>query len=542
MALPGNDTKRAKLFEPGLGSGRTQLRQRLRKADRDNERLRQQNEQLHEQNEQLQRQVDESREELVDKDKAIADKDKAIADRNKRIADLERQLAARKRNSTNSSKPPSSDGLAGAQRRRGSPREKSTRKPGGQPGHMGHDRQPVENPDRVEEVLPEQCKHCGSALPQEAEDRQTAGDVLRRQIVDLPEVIVPMVTEYQYPKLVCPCCQKGTRAAIRPEHVHDIGERLTAAISYLIGSRKMTRRDVAATMQDLFGVDISVGSVQKAWEETADAVATPYTELEKALATEPVLNSDETGSRTNGDKRWVWVLCSSWFVFFHIACSRGVEVLVQLLGNAFAGILCSDRCPTYLSYHKGLAQFCWAHLQRTLKGIGEFARTEDAVHFARDMLAAIGRMFALWYRFRGEAKTGERLLSREELIQESIPIQKRICGLAKKFLDSEDREVRNLACAFYEHWDKLFTFIEQEGVEPTNNFSERVLRLFVLIRKITYGNRSAKGEIALARILTVVQTCKLQQRPLLSYLLTAIHCHRRRQPAPSLRPLQNQQQ
>src|ERR1019366_7356998 len=80
----------------------------------------------------------------------------------------------------------------------------------------------------------------------------------------------------------------------------------------------------ARTLQDLFGVDISVGSVEKAWEETADAVEAPYTELEEALATEPVLNSDETGSRTNGDKRWVWALCSSWFVFYHIACSRGV--------------------------------------------------------------------------------------------------------------------------------------------------------------------------------------------------------------------------
>jgi transposase len=188
-----------------------------------------------------------------------------------------------------------------------------------------------------------------------------------------------------------------------------------------------------------------------------------------------------------------------------------------------------------------LVQFCWAHLQRTLKGIGEFASTPDAVHFARDMLSAVGRLFDLWYRFRGEAGSGEGLLTRSELIQQSIPIQKKICRLAAKFLDSETREVRNLATAIYKYWDKLFTFIEQEGVEPTNNFSERVLRLFVLIRKITYGNRSAKGEIALARLLTVTQTCKLQQRPILGYLLTAVHCHRRRQPAPSLRPLQDQQ-
>jgi transposase len=528
LALPSNNAKRATPSEPpGRGWGRAQLRRRLHKVEQENEQLRQQNQQL-------QRQVGEFQEELGDKDKAIADRDK-------RIADLERQLAKRQRNSTNSSKPPSSDGLAGAPRRRCSSRKKSGRKPGGQPGHMGHDRQPAENPDRIEEVLPEKCKPCGTALPQVSGERQTVGDVFRRQIVDLPEVIVPVVTEYQYPKLVCPCCQKGTRAELRPEHEHEIGERLTAVISYLIGSRKMTRRDVSATLRDLWGVDISVGSVQKAWEETADAVEAPYRDLEQALPSEPVLHGDETGSRTNGDKRWVWVLCSSWFVFDHIARNRGVEVLVQLLGKAFAGILCSDRCPTYLSYHRGLAQFCWAPLQRTLKGIAEFASTEDAVHFARDMLSAVGRLFDLWYRFRGEAGSGEGWLTRSELIEQSIPIQKRICRLAAKYLDSEERDVRNLATAIYKHWDKLFTFIEQEGVDPTNNVSERALRLFVLIRKITYGNRSAKGEIALARLLTVTQTCKLQQRPLLSYLVTAVHCHRRRQPAPTLRPLQNQQ-
>ena len=495
----------------------------------------------HPSNRELRRQVERQQHEIEKLREQVAERDKQIADAEKQITDLERQLAARKKNSTNSSKPPSSDGLAGTQRRRCSPRKKSGRKPGGQPGHVGQERQRVEKPDRSEDVLPLQCKHCGTPLSQAPEKWPTTGDVFCRQIVDLPEVILPVVTEYQYPKLVCPCCQKGTRAELRSEHAHEIGERLTAVVSYLISVRKMTRRDVRATLQDLFGVDISVGSVQKAWEETADAVEAPYAEMQEALATEPVINSDETGSRTNGEKRWVWALCSSWFVFYHIACSRGVEVLIELLGQAFAGILCSDRCPTYLSYHRGLAQFCWAHLQRTLKGIGEFASTADAVHFARDMLSAVERMFGLWYQFRGEAGSDKGLLTRSELIQQSVPIQKKICLLAEKYLDSEDRDVRNLARAFYVHWEKLFTFIEHEGVEPTNNVSERAMRLFVLIRKITYGNRSAKGEIALARLITVTQTCKLQQRPVLSYLMTAVHCHRRHQPAPSLRPLQCQQ-
>ena len=303
-------------------------------------------EQLRRQVERQRREIENLREQVVERDRRIADAQERVADAQKQIADLERQLATRQKNSTNSSKPPSSDGLAGTQRNRCSPRKKSGRKPGGQPGHLGRERQWVEKPDRAEEVLPLQCKHCGTALPQAPEERRTTGDACCRQIVDLPEAILPVVTEYQYPKPVCPGCQKGTRARLRSEHAHQIGERLTAVVGYLISARKMTRRDVQATMQDLFGVDISVGSVQKAWEETADAVEAPCAEVQEALASEPVLNSDETGSRTNGEKRWVWALCSSWFVFYHIACSRGVEVLVELLGEAFAGILCSDRCPT----------------------------------------------------------------------------------------------------------------------------------------------------------------------------------------------------
>ena len=470
---------------------------------------------------------------------ALAEKDREIAQQQERIEKLERELAARKRNSTNSSKPPSSDGLAGKQRQRHSNRKKSGKKPGGQPGHDGQERPLVDNPDRVEQVLPAECKHCGTPLPQQADPEQVM-NVFRRQIVELPEVIVPVVSEYQYPKLKCPCCQKGTRAPLLPEHLQMTGERLTAVISYLMAVLKMTRRDTQTLLKDLWGVDISVGSVRKGWEETAGAVQAPYEELAEALPTEPVVNGDETGSRTNGDKRWVWVMCTPWFVLFHIARSRGVEVLVELLGEAFAGILCSDRCPSYLSYHKGLAQFCWAHLHRSLKGIQESARSPEAVHFARDMLAAVGSMFTLWHRFRGEGESGKRLLTRKQLRIKSIPIQKKICQLAAAHLDSGNREVRNLARAFHQHWDKLFVFLEHEGVEPANNVSERNLRHYVLIRKITYGNRSGKGEVALSRLLTVTQTCKLQERPVLGYLQQALHCHRRRQPAPSLRPLQTQ--
>lgn len=113
---------------------------------------------------------------------------------------------------------------------------------------------------------------------------------------------------------------------------------------------------------------MSLGSTQKCWEEASQAVALPCQELEEQLKEEPVLNVDETGWRTNGDKRYLWAFVAWRFVVYTVA-SRGSEVLVRLLGATFRGVLCSDRFSAYLKYHSGRAQFCWAHLKRNLLGI-----------------------------------------------------------------------------------------------------------------------------------------------------------------------------
>ena len=171
---------------------------------------------LQRQVEQQQREIEKLREQVVERDRQITDAEKQIADAEKQIADLERQLATRKKNSTNSSKPPSSDGLAGTQRRRCSPRKKSGRKPGGQPGHVGQERQRVEKPDRSEEVLPQQCKHCGTALLQAPEKRQTIGAVFCRQIVDLPEVILPWLRNFSIRSWCVPSARKGRALSYVP--------------------------------------------------------------------------------------------------------------------------------------------------------------------------------------------------------------------------------------------------------------------------------------------------------------------------------------
>jgi transposase len=477
-----------------------------------------------------QREVERLRRELAEKDQQIRRQAEQIAEQKRQIADLERQLALRKQNSTNSSKPPSSDGLAGEARPRGR-RKKSRRKVGGQPGHAGAHRPlvAITKVDEIRPVLPEQCQHCGYPLPVQMEQVQTTGTPQRHQVTELPAIQARTV-EYQCHRVVCPECGQSTRATVPEEATGHFGPQLTGLIAYLTVVCRMPRRVVEALLAQVLGIEISLGSTQKCWEEASQAVAAPCQELEQQLKHEPVLNVDETGWRTNGDKRFLWAFVAARYVVYTVAANRGSEVLIRLLGAVFQGILCSDRFSAYLKYHKGAAQFCWAHLKRNLLGIVEFTKSSAVERFCRDALAQHARLFRLWHKFRGGH------IDRSQLMLRSLPIQKRIVEIAERHLDSQNREVRNLAMALFEHNERLFLFLEKEGVDPTNNSAERALRTGVQWRKICFGNRSAEGELATARLLTVAETCDLQRFNILAYLSAAIACHRRRQQAASLLP------
>jgi transposase len=502
--------------------------QLARDPERENQRLRRE---LADKDEAIRRQAEqigEQQKQIAEQQKQIADAEKQIADAEKQIADLERQLALRKQNSTNSSKPPSSDGLAGEPRERGR-RKKSRRKVGGQPGHRGAHRPlvPLTEVDEIRPVLPELCQHCGHALPAQLERAHTVGEAQRHQVTELPPVQAHTI-EYQCHRVVCPECGESTRAPLPKEATGHFGPQLTALIAYLTVVCRMPRRVVEALLGQVLGIAISLGSTQKCWEEASQAVAAPCQELEKQLKHEPVLNVDETGWRTNGDKRFLWAFVAARYVVYTVAATRSSQVLRDLLGKVFRGILCSDRFSAYLKYHSGKAQFCWAHLKRNLLGIVEFTKSSAVERFCRDALAQHARLFRLWHKFRG----GQ--IDRRQLLLRSLQIQKRIFELAERNLDSSHREVRNLATALFEHNERLFTFLEHEGVEPTNNRVERALRTGVQWRKICFGNRSATGERATSRLLTIAETCDLQRLNILAYLSAAILCHRRRQPVASL--------
>ncbi len=412
-------------------------------------------------------------------------------------------------------------------------RIKSRRKAGGQPGHPGHHRSlvPAERVHATVDLVPAACRRCAHAL----HARHGVGDPRRHQITELPP-IEAHITEYRCHRRRCPACGTTTQAPLPDDLAGQCGPQLTALIAYLTVVCRLPRLVVQRLLEGVLQIPMSVGSTQKAWEEASAAVAPPYEELQQALAHQPVLNGDETGHRTNGAKRWLWTFVAPTFVFYTIATSRGSDVLRRLLGATFPGVLGSDRLATSLTYAASRRQCCWSHFTRNRLSAQDLATPPSATRVCREALTLQRQLFRLWRRFRGDPRARGAPLTRAQLIAKVLPIEKPCFALAARHVNATDADVSNLARALFAHHPHFFTFVHEDGVDPTNNVAERALRTAVQWRTIMFGNRSTEGELAVARWLTVTRTCQLQQLHVLAYLTAAISCHRRRQAVASLLP------
>jgi transposase len=278
----------------------------------------------------------------------------------------------------------------------------------------------------------------------------------------------------------------------------------------------------------VFGIDISLGAVCNLHEEVSHALEPSYEDIKKALPQQSVVNVDETGWRSMGRSMWLWIFVAPSLALFTLSRSRGAQVLKGVLGDIFEGILCSDRFSAYGSYHRGLRQVCWAHIIRDIKGIRHACRSPDAVKFSRWMLSEVGRMFGLFHAFRSEH------LDRKTLVLKSVPLRARMSNCLQTYELSSDPDVARTARGLLKFWDSLFTFLDHDGVEPTNNAAERGIRPAVQWRKICFGNQSHDGEFLTARLLTVTRTCLLQGKSPFRYLVDVLNASRSGHPHPSL--------
>ena len=425
----------------------------------------------------------------------------------KRIAELESRL---NQNSSNSSKPPSSDPI-GVKRKPPTPPSKKRR--GGQKGHPRRIRALVP-PERVASVTdckPTECRRCGHSLSgEDAEPR-------RHQVAELPP-IEPEVHEYRLHRLCCPHCNTITSGAL-PEGVPStaFGPRLHAALSVLTGAYRLSKRQVAQLCSDLLGLTISIGMIAKLERITAEVLEHPVAELAEQVKTAEAANIDETGWRENGCKAWLWVVVTSLGVVFRIVRSRAGAVAADMLGEEPRPIVISDRYPGYEWIKLKSRQICWAHLRRDFQAMID--RDGDGAEVGRQLLWQSNKLFESWHKVR------DGTIQRSTFLQTVAWLRPMVRSSLERGSHCACDKTAATCGELLRLWDCLWTFSRVSGVEPTNNAAERALRHAVIWRRISGGTDSEGGSRFVERMLSVVATCRQQKRGVLDYLT---NCHRAR--------------
>ena len=421
--------------------------------------------------------------------------------------------------SRNSSKPPSSD-LPGAKQYPA--RKPSGRTRGGQKGHQGKGRKlkPLHEVDRLVISRPTSCSGCGALLL--GEDSQPQ----RHQVNELPRIETEVI-EYQLHALSCLACGQLNRGDWPEEMPRgNFGPRLQATIGYLSGRMGVSRRDIKELLAVMCHVEISLGSISAQEHRVSQALGQPVTEAAVYIRQQAVVNLDETSWQQMNDKHWLWVGTTPLVTLFLILKTRSKKGVEALLGAAYDGIVGSDRFSAYNCLSPQQRQLCWSHLIRDFQAMVD--RGGESAIIGQLLLAQVEMLFDLWYRVR------DGTLSLAEFQNTMTPIRHEVGCLLRIAASSHQSKTAKTCANILKVEAALWTFIEQEGVEPTNNAAERAVRRGVIWRRRSFGSQSEAGSRFVARILTVVTTLRQQHRDVLDYLEQACQAANLGVVAPSL--------
>jgi transposase len=434
------------------------------------------------------------------------------------VASLKAQLAAVQaenvelrarlnRNSQNSSKPPSTD-PPGVRPSPGK-HDKKWRKRGGQPGHQRRLPSEPEHIDHVKQYRPSTCKHCQTDL---AKGRLT-GTVLNHHVYELPESR-PIVTDHQCLDVECPKCGLVTSAELPPEVPRgNYGPSVQAMTALLRGELRQSVRQTSSVMTKLMHVPLSTGMVAKTQDQVSRALAAPYQQMLAYVQRSDLIHADETGWREDKKKAWLWVAVAGIVTLFLVHPKRSAKAAKTLIGEKFKGILNSDRWVSYNWIDTARRQLCWSHLKRDFKSFLDYGLNEKRL--GERLLAQRRKLFRHWQRIR------DGTMSRAEFQLVTKPVQRKVVSLLEEGTGLSSRKVTGMCREILKLKAALFTFVEIEGVEPTNNVAERAIRFAVLMRKGCFGSDSARGSRFIERFLTVRATLRSQQRDLYTYLKDA---------------------
>ena len=434
-----------------------------------------------------------------------------------KIAELEARFG---KTPQNSSLPPSSQH---PHARPAAKKPKSKKKRGGQPGHKKHERPliPTTECDDVETLKPTECRRCGTKLS--GRDPEP----LRHQVWELPP-IEPQVTEYQRHRLICSGCGETTCAELPPGvPTGQAGPRLIALAALLMGCFRQSKSRVALFLEQVLQQPCSTGWVVKLQNQATAVLRPAYDELASQLPNQSILAMDETPTKEGTAKSWLWTYVAPAFTVFAVRPSREATAVTELLGDSFEGVVHCDRARMYLSLTR--LQWCWAHLKRDFQALIDDGRGK-VKRLGHDLMRPTRKLFRLWARYR------DGTISRPGWKRLMHPVRQQIEALLLRGAFSGEPRLMGMCEELYDHRDWLWMFVNVDGVEPTNNASERALRHAVIWRKLSFGTQSAAGSRFVETMLTVIETCRQQQRPIFDYLHQAIQARWAGRTIPSLLP------
>jgi transposase len=408
------------------------------------------------------------------------------------------KLEARTRmNSQNSSKPPSSDSPFNRQKKK---TKKSKTKRGGQKGHKGYQQQTL-NPTNTISLLPENCI-CGKL----ALDPDSIEPFYTHQHIELPKIQLD-VTHFILHRGKCQCCGKTVKATVPADLRSGYGPRLSAVICELSGSHGASRQTVQDFCQSVLGLPISTGGIQRIIDRSSAAIKPIYDAIGSHARQQDVNGIDETSWFKCGKLHWLWTMANSVVAFFMIHPHRSKEAFLQLIAD-WKGILISDHYGVYVNWINK-RQACLAHLIRKAKALTQM-KDKSTKTFGQSILKQL-QLLCHWAKKPPDEKQWTDFYS--ELL------------LLLMLHEGGDDPAGELARSIARQLESLWVFLDEDGVEPTNNRSERALRFAVLWRKRSHGTQSDKGNRWVERILSLKQTCRMRALPVFLILVNAIDAY-----------------
>ena len=403
------------------------------------------------------------------------------------LLEKELSLYRNKKNSSNSSIPPSQDQFR--VKRTESLRQSSGRKPGGQPCHKGMTLEAFSDPTEIVLHQPHYCRCCGNALsgvPSEF--------IGKRQVIDIPPV-VPTVIEHQVYGKRCSCGH--LTESDYPTEAHSAvcyGSNIQALTAYFHSRQYIPFERMRELYSDIFGLSISSGSLVHMVHAFADKAQGIYETIRRRIALSGVVGADETGTRIDGKNGWTWVFQTPEATYLHTGKSRGKAVIDQLFPQGFPQtVLVHDCWSSYFSVNVAGHQICTAHLLRELKYLDKLYTQQWTSAFT----GLLDRALELKKNFvKDDLKT---ILQRTQL-------EEQLDDLLNQYIDPEHKKLMVFKERIVRYRNYLFSFLYQVEVPPDNNASERAIRTYKVKQKVSGMFRSQDGAKAFAIIRSVIDT------------------------------------